>query len=405
MMPAANINRRRAAFEWLTIAIFALLLWLPAADHFLRLDHARPTEENRRPAPPPVYRGIDDLAVFDASFEAYFNDHFGFRKQLIRWSNHWKNELFHDPSAPDVLVGRNGWLYFAGEAMVEHVRRSRRFTHEDMENWRRLIKARQDWCVARGIAYLFVIAPDKQTIYPEYLPDWLDVGPEPSKVDQFMAFLANHPGDLDVVDLSSALRQAAKARQAYWRTDTHWNFFGSFAGYRAMINALTNQIPGLIPLQPDFYDWANDPLPRLGDLAKMLGNDDAIKAETGAYRPIPRPGSPKLDPIYDEARVSRKSSAELKPFFTLNPQARGKAICFLDSFGDYWRKYLGQDFNEVLCIWRFAWDRPLIEREKPNVVIDEMVERTFNIESPLELLRLDISSETNTSPQRSLSQY
>ena len=119
MTTAANSNRLRARFEWLTIALFALLLWLPTADHFLGLDHARATEENRRLAPPPVYHGTSGLATFDASFEAYFNDHFGFRKQLIRWSNHWKNGLFHDPSAPSVLLGRDGWLYFSGDQMFE----------------------------------------------------------------------------------------------------------------------------------------------------------------------------------------------------------------------------------------------------------------------------------------------
>jgi hypothetical protein len=276
-----------------------------------------------------------------------------------------------------------------------------------MENWRRLIQERRDWCAARSIAYVFVIAPDKQTIYPEHLPDWLDVGPGPSKVEQFVNFLATHPNNnLNVVDLSSPLRDAKKIRQDYLRTDTHWNLFGAFVGYRAAMDALTNQVPGLIAPSADFYGWTNDPRPFVGDLAKMLAHDEDSHDENALLLPVAPFAAEKfnLEPIYDAARIPQETPAEPKPFFTRNPQARGKAILFHDSFGADWRNYLGGTFNEVLDIHRYAWVRPLIEREKPNVVIDEMVERKFNTGSPLDLLRLDISSETNQSPRRFASQ-
>jgi hypothetical protein len=70
--------------------------------------------------------------------------------------------------------------------------------------------------------------------------------------------------------------------------------------------------------------------------------------------------------------------------FTLNDKASGKAIVFRDSFASSWYSFLGQHFREVINIRHYDWDRPLIEREKPDVVIDEILERfsTLKIRLP-----------------------
>jgi hypothetical protein len=106
---------------------------------------------------------------------------------------------------------------------------------------------------------------------------------------------------------------------------------------------------------------------------------------------------PTLETLFDAVRFPKRDAKEPDPRYTLNEKASGKAIVFRDSFAGSWYLFLGQHFREVLYIWHYDWDRPLIEREKPDVVIDEMLERFFNEKDPLELARKDRLSATNSS--------
>src|SRR5438270_868085 len=92
MRPAFNRVRRSRAV--LLSALFVLLIWLPTLDWVLHLDHAPISNEKRLMGPFPEFKGVWQLKEFIAGLEMYFNDHFGFRKRLIRTNNHWKRQLF-----------------------------------------------------------------------------------------------------------------------------------------------------------------------------------------------------------------------------------------------------------------------------------------------------------------------
>jgi hypothetical protein len=389
----STINWPRAFWDTLTIVVFLALLWLPTLDHFFKLDRAPMPVENRQPAAWPQFQGIGQSREFVAGIENYFNDHFGFRKRLVRWNNRWKGQLFHDAPRREVLIGQNGWLFYAGPHMMENWARSEMWSAKDLEKWRRLLETRRDWLRARGINYIFVVPPDKHTVYPEFLPTWMEKITKPSKLQQFVDYMKTR-STVEVLDLSQALIEAKKIRIDYLKTDTHWNAYGAFVAYRAMLQALSRQMPALQPLPLDAYDWKYVPHPA-GDLARMLGSPESY-AETEAVvavalRPLP---SPEL--LYDPIRLPHHGPEEKRPRYTLNEKTSGKAIVFRDSFANTWFSFLGQHFREVVYIWHYDWDRSLIEREKPDVVIDEMLERFFNTSDPVDLLLKDQSSETNS---------
>jgi alginate O-acetyltransferase complex protein AlgJ len=379
-------TRLRAIFEALTIAAFLALLWLPTLDVFLNLDHAPVPGENRRPAAWPRFEGFIQSRVFIGGIEAYFNDHFGFRKQLVRWNNHWKAQLFVDASGREVLLGREGWLFLSSGRMFEHWSRQITWSERDLADWRRLLEMRRDWLRARGIRYLLVLPPDKQTVYPEYLPEWMGRSAKPSKIQQLTEYMKAR-STVEVLDLSQTLIEAKKVRETYLKTDTHWNLFGGFVGCRALVAALGRQCPGLEPLPLDAYDWKPLTQPG-GDLARMLGQTEA-RPETQAFEPVARMPLPTLEAAYDPVRLPQRGVKESWPCFTRNDKAAGKALVFCDSFAKGWHPFLGQHFKEVIYLRQDTWDCPLIEREKPDVVIDEMLERGFNLKDPLALAHKD----------------
>lgn len=381
-------SRWRGVFDAATIAVFLLLVCLPTLDLVFRLDHAPVPAENRQPAAWPQFQGWTQSRAFISGLESYFNDHFGFRRQLVHWNNHWKGQLFTDASRHDALVGREGWVYFSGERMFEHWSRQEAWGEQDLEHWRQMLELRRDWLRARGVHYVFVVAPDKQSIYPEYMPEWVHGSSKPAKLDQLNAFLQAH-ASFQVLDLRPALIAARKAQPTYLKTDSHWNQFGGFVGSREIIQALSAECHGLQPLPADAYDWKPGEQVE-GDLARVLG-DAARYPESYVVEPVARGSLPTLQTIWDPARRPQCKPKDAWVFSTHNAQAHGKALVFGDSFAKALRPFLGQYFQDVIFVPNTTYDHSLIEQEKPDVVIDEVVERAFNLRDPLAMARKEQS--------------
>jgi len=402
MNPESRTQRLGAFWDALTIVVFLVLISLPTADYFFNLDQAEPPQENRLPARWPSFTGLKQSRDFVAGVEKYFDDHFGFRKRLLRLHHHWKDRIFHDRGSNQfVLAGRDGWFFYSGDRVIPQCARQDVWNEHDLDNWRRLLEMRRDWLRARGAKYLFVVVPDKHTVYPEYLPDWLKIGVGPSKVQQLMNYMKAH-STVEVLDLSQALMEAKQTHLTYFKTDTHWNNFGAFVGYRTLVQALARQFPDLTPLPLETLDWKSVECRKGGDLTRMMGTAD-VHWETALLEPVVRKPIAALENVYDAVRLPQRGTKQTWPFFTLNTNASGRAIIVRDSFACGWYPYLGQHFNETIYLWKYEndrpqyeWNRPLIEREKPDLVIDEMLERFFCIADPLNLMLKDQSSEAQS---------
>jgi len=248
-----------------------------------------------------------------------------------------------------------------------------------------LLESRRDWLAKRGCKYLFVVAPDKHSVYPEYLPDWLVKSDKPSKVQQLVEHLKQH-SIVPVLDLREPLMEAKKTAVLYQMTDAHWNYRGAFIGCQAVVGALACQMPELTPLPVEAFSW-KPVLAPAGDLANIL--DDSSVREEKQFDFSPRL---PLEPITITTDISRLPShwaTNAEPKISLNSKARGKAVVFRDSFAVSWYPFLGYHFREVIFIWRYHWDAAFLEREKPDVVIDEMLERFLNQQSPRDLRAKD----------------
>ena len=371
---------------WLQVALFLTALWLPTLDSFFDLDKAPWLNEKRTPAPfPKIVLNATDLLALPAGLEAYYNDHFGFRRRLIRWEQHWKQDVFKESSRPDVMIGSDGWLFLTAMHMIENYRGVKRFTPDELQSWRSLLEKRRDWLIQRGIKYLFVIPPDKHSIYPEYLPTWMPEKGAETKLDQFFAYMKAH-STVDVLDLRPALLEAKKTARTYLYTDTHWNSFGGFIGYQSLMRALTRQFPDLDgPLPLDAFELT--PLKETGgDLSTMLGQDMAEREgfQLTARPPLQFPSAREDINIY-----ARQWPKYMEPIYTENPTGKNRLLMFHDSFSNSWVPFLGYHFKRVVYLWTYIWNSSVIEKEKPDIIVDEMLERSFNETDPKQLMKED----------------
>ena len=351
---------------------------LPLLGLLFSLDRAFVIQENRKLALRPELKADKKaLAEFPARFEAYFNDQFGFRQRLIYWLNVTKVTALGVSPHPKVIFGSNRWLYY-GDQDIPYYRAAHPLTQKQLDGWQKRLEERQSWLADRGIPYLVVFAPLKNTVYPEYMPRAYNRIGTTSRLDQLMAHLKVHSG-LKVIDLRAAILDEKTRNQVYYRTDTHWNNRGSYVGYTHILKVLSRWFPQFeaIPISAfeEFHHYSEPGR----DLPSLLGMEpyfwdhyvDMKLTKSGlAHEITPPPPMSKLaargpDIVYE------------------HPDARlPRAVMFRDSFASWLIPLLSEHFSRIVYTWQYTFDKEIVERENPDVVIQELVERVLMEATP-----------------------
>ncbi len=386
MNPGFALERTRRFSAVLLSTGFLALIYLPLLDSGFKLDRTPQPNENRELAKFPKFgvgsSGFDD---FLARLSAYYSDHFGFRKRLIVSYNQWKQKLFRESPVTAVLTGQEGWLYYTGDRMIEEYIGATLFTDAQLREWQRVLEVRRDALARRGIQYLFVIAPNKQTIYPEHLPNWLQRSGATTKLDQFVAHMGTH-STVPILNLRDSLLRAKSWQRVYPRTDTHWNDCGAFIATQQIIEKLAEKFPDLKPHSPDAYKLTVRSGPGC-DLAVMLGQENTIPDDHYLLEPLP-PLQP-LQKVPAPELLAGRWAPDTVPIVTENPREKHSLVMFRDSFGLPLMPFLGQHFQRVAYFTQGYLESGVLERVPAEIVIDEMVERHLVTMNPAQMLKKD----------------
>ena len=197
--------------------------------------------ENRNLAKPPEWSwNAEIIRSFPGRFERYFDDHFGFRTWLIRTAK--QAEWVYDRSEAGIAIGRDDWLYQGKEADLvnSHCVQLR---DEELRSWQDLGRSRRDWFERRGIAFIWSMAPNKHTLYPEYFPETAATPRNPLCRGDLLSERLGREAGVDFIDLRPVLLEAKAAHRVYHRTDTHWNQLGAFFGARAILKRVRARFP------------------------------------------------------------------------------------------------------------------------------------------------------------------
>jgi len=368
----ANPGWPRRSADIVLIVLFIAALFLPAAGKLLHLDKTLAPPEKRRLAPrPKLLANGRSLAALPAEFDAYCNDRFGFRNSLIRWHNRVKVRLLRTSPSEMVILGSDGYLYFGGDSAREYYRSLRPFEEEELAQWKRALEQRRDWLAAQGIRYLVVIAPSKDSIYPEHMPAALNrVTPE-SRLDQLVRYLGAN-ADFRVLDLREPLLQAKKHDQVYGLADSHWNDLGAYVAYRAIMERVATWYPKSGPLPLSAFDIVKTRTQGI-DLAELLGMEDTIRDDYVTLVPkTPRQAkavnAPVLLPLRDwgvtPPIVMEREKTDLP-----------RAVMLRDSFAIRLIPFMSEHFSRIAYLWKYDFDTDAIRLERPNIVVHEIAER------------------------------
>ncbi len=364
----------RRADAVLLLAFLALLL-LPGAAMLTRPAPLNATLNAPREPDREADRrgGLEGVLALLANLPGRFDADYGLRRTLVRSNNLLRLALFRESPVPEVVAGQSPWLFYAGEWVLEDYENRQPYTAKDLERIRLNLTARRDWLAARGARYLIVIAPNKHTVYGEYLPSAFGKIREDSRLDQAAAYLAEH-SDLEFLDLRPALFAAKAQDRVYDYTDTHWNDLGGFAASQAILDRLGRMFPGVKPLSREDYELAPETGPG-GDLARLLSLQDHFPEKRMNLRkktpPRARPGTRDYeDPsgIAERAMQVRETGDAGAP----------RALVFRDSYAWKLIPFLSERLQSAVYIWDMRFFPEIVEKEKPDVVIRECVERYLN---------------------------
>jgi hypothetical protein len=336
-----------------------------------------PNFENRQLARIPLFKPLNNLLELPRQFDHYIEDHFALRNRLIHILYTARLDYLRETIFPSVVVGDNRWLYYSDEGTMEDYQRTRSFSEDQMAQIRQNLETLHRQLELEGITLVIAIAPNKATIYPDFMPKNIPRIGEKSRLDQLVSYLQNQ-GEAWLLDLRPSLI-AEKARdQVYYRTDTHWNSLGAYIAYNQILQqCLTNirireKFPELHPKSREEFHLV--PSRWDGDLANFLTMRGILIEQTYQFEPKFETHSRIVD------RVNPKS---LEMTREIPDPKLPRAILFHDSYGLHVIPFLEEHFSHLTNRWAPynevrpvpLIDEAIIETERPDIVILIMAER------------------------------
>jgi hypothetical protein len=356
--------------------VFVASLFVPLIGAWRNWDFSGASNENRRLAErPPLPDTIKDAGHYTDRWLGYYRDHFGLRNTLIRAVAETRFHGFGADSDGSYIAGKDGWLFFRpeGDRNFMGYRGLNPLSDEKLTSWQDLLEKRNAWLASKGIAYLVFIPPDKQTVYPEYLPPEYAAVRHESHLDQLIERLHERNSSVHLIDLRPALEKAKQYHRVYFKTDTHWDDYGGYAAYPVILEAVNRILPGVKMTPRPLSDFIARSTIHSGDLSHLTNlyyDYDEDWPELIRRTPFPGIVNPQ-DPYM--------------PVITKGSDPHAPSLYMIhDSYTLYLSQFLGPHFSRVCWDWNATLDGPRVLSFKPDVVIDEFLERMMYAAAPVD---------------------
>lgn len=317
---------------------------------------------------------------FDTDMNEYVSENQPFYDSSVFFNNFIKSKVFKSETA-NVITGKNGY-YFYSETKND-ILHTDSLSEREIYNIAKNLELINEYCTQKGCKFVFTVAPNKGTVYPEYLPGNFKAAKGNSNLQALEKELENH--DIAYAELTSVLSQ--KDKQTYLENDTHWNNYGALLAYSRIMQYADAEIPQVIA-NSDFsekQDWH-------GDLSAMLFKENAEKG-TQYY-------SDALDEIENSIRVrirgekSRKSDELISKIASTTENytridasssvdnGNGSLFMLRDSFCRSMFPYFAYSFSNSKFFKSSTYDAYVNPMDDYDCFVFEIVER--NIDDILE---------------------
>lgn len=240
-----NLKVLTVVFQRILIVMFFIIIFTPCVPMILGEKTLISVVEKRALAEfPSVPESYSQVQHFFPEMEQYLNDHFGFREWMIyRYQREVRKRFDQASNVTEVIKGVDNWSFFTGNDMLEDFTGRNLLSDGDLNEWVQSYREKKKWLEDKGIRYLFVVAPNKMSIYSKYVgAPWVD-NQGMGRLTQIIKKQLSDTDNSTLLDLTPFLRKMNHLDTLYFKSDTHWTSYGAFLAYQAIADKIESILP------------------------------------------------------------------------------------------------------------------------------------------------------------------
>ena len=344
--------------------IFPNLIWAGFSGHF-----DTENNENRELADFPQI-SLASMGEFPAEFEAFYKDHVPFKNALVNLSHFIDTEFFMTTKIGDVVIGEDNWLFYLpskdGENAMADYQKTNVYSLEQSTEIAAKIEKVRDWFQEKGVTqFYYYVAPSKETVYPEYMPDKPEIiGTGDSRMKTFSRYMKEN-SDVEFDFLGDYLEKYSEKYQLFRKYDTHMNNLGGYITSEKITRDLTGES---LPIEKIVIEKGEKPC--RGDLSRMIGR----------YEELDDDREYGLSDFHDglHYKVKKEESEggeETLKVFSSNSSNERTILVIGDSFRLRLEKFLPYRYQNAVFVRIDDFTPELLEEYKPDDVVVITVER------------------------------
>ena len=272
-------------------------------------------------------------------------------------------------ASEQVISGSDGWMFYRSRNIEDSLgdyEGKNYYTQNELKRILQIVFKTQETIEKKGIHFALLSAPNKESIYSEYMPKQYYHEPI-SRTELLFQYLKDngiHAGwpKEDLLDNKQSFL-------LYYPRDTHWNQLGAYIGVKNVLQLWNIELPALedravisYELKDHYHDVANDDLARMAGLIAFFDQEMDFQLE-GTCQPDWE--------IYNAEQTQGKLS------HIVNKEAYLHKTLFLigDSFRAAMIPAFSEVFQDVYVIHRDSYQPDMLEFVQPDYFILVYVER------------------------------
>lgn len=283
----------------------------------------------------------------------YFQDHFAFRNELVTANALLNGKLLGTSTAQGVIQGTDGWLYYK-DSLNDYLGVDL-LSDRSLYNIAHTLSMMQENLQARGVDFLFTVAPNKNSLYPEHMPYYNSLKvTENNNLARLVPYLEKE--GVAYADLYQAFQEEDEV--LYHKRDSHWNNKGAAFAADILMSALEKEHDSYEDVE---YQVRED---YVGDLDEML---------------YPLATTPEEEIYYDKT-LTYAVVGEIESNFdpritTVNPVKDGSLVMYRDSFGNALVPFFADAYANAYFSRGVPYQLSDVDTNQADTVIVERAER------------------------------
>ncbi len=281
------------------------------------------SSENRRLSEFPELRSEDGWnKEFLSEAGDWFEEHFAYRQEMVTADAQLRGRLFGVSTEDGVIKGTDGWLYYMDS--LDDYLGSEVLSDRGIFNIAHSLGMMQEYVENAGRTFLFTVAPNKNSLYPEHMPYYYRTKvSDTHSIDRLRPVLEEQ--GVNYADLYSVFEEQDEV--LYHARDSHWNNKGAALAAETLLDRLGKDHRSY---EEADYTVRTD---YEGDLDAMLypsavtPEDEIYYDEPFTYEYLTEIES-TFDPLIDTSRAD----------------AEGGLLMYRDSFGNALLPFMAQEF-------------------------------------------------------------